>query len=120
MDAYNVDPLIKLIYDGEYSNQRKNAPGSEPGAFPFHRVLKSLTTLDDAHLSCGWPFLTLLNYKLNPLPFAEALETVRFDGRMMHKDILLTPVSFDKSEPFAITEPLNGACLTFTHGKKLL
>jgi hypothetical protein len=62
----------------------------------------------------------LLYRELNPLPFFEALETDPFDGGMMHKDILPTPVELDKPEPFAIIEPLDGACLAFTHDEKLL
>lgn len=106
--------VIELIPQG------KKTPGAAPRAFSDHLFLKSFTTLEAAHLSRGGPFLTLLNRKLHPFPFAETFEPVRFDGRMMHKDILATPLDLDKAEAFAIIEPLDGTCLTFTHDEKLL
>jgi hypothetical protein len=73
-----------------------------------------------AHLSRSRTLGTFLNDKLNAVTLFQGSEPVHFDGGMMHKNILLTPVMGDESKAFAVIEPLHGTCLVFTHGQELL
>jgi hypothetical protein len=76
--------------------------------------------LQGADLYGGRSFGALLNRKFDALPLAQGAEPFRDYGRMMDKNVLLSAIAFDKTEPLTIVEPFYSASLAITHGGTLL
>jgi hypothetical protein len=101
-----------LVTDGEGRFDKKKA--RRRGSVPFLNPRNE--GLDHGHVSGGWAFGTLFDFKGDPIAFAERPETAGIDRRMMN-EYIRTVFLFDKTKPLAVIEPLHD---TICHADFLL
>jgi hypothetical protein len=66
---------------------------------------------------CGGAFLTLLDLKLDALPFRQTAISIPLNGGEMHKHIAATIVAGDEPITLLIAEPLDGSGFNLAHLK---
>ncbi len=61
--------------------------------------------LNRRHVHSSWSLLSLLNLKLDVLPFSKRLEPIIRDCREMNEDVFAAVCGCDEAEAFGFVEP---------------